>query len=678
MEVIVDQTDYQDAAVEPEIAELAKPKAKRWKKILVLVLILFFIIALLGSGAYWAFQKYVIFSPQVSCIGKDALIVGRGSLPRILLKADLDQLKKGDEDERLMEFLEKYNLDDLVKNPKKTGLISINHSYFFVEYDEKMEDFCAYIVMPLSSGKKFASFVKNIELDDDGFEVKERNKKWTLDFSEDDLPELPFSVTWSKNTLMMGFVLNTYSDSELLQARFKSIGKKVSGYLDQPRSASISSNPAYKKAAFRYHDLMLWSNDGLIVNVIEKGLKQARPRMAELIKEKKRYQASYNSYLRRKEAYDDYYHYGLGYYYENYYNPPTWDYDASFSAANAQNPFEKIMELVMDYDQNFDWDSVEKILTKLKATKGMSSLYYVDFKKGKLDAGFELALSDEQIRLFKDIFANSQSPARLAAYLPKEDLLMAFTLSFNMPALGKLFGKLPKEALDSAFNEIGGMLGYKGQEDLLKDFKKLCDGPVFATVNAGSGSRDEPLITLAMSVKNNNGIKTILNKLADNDLLEKDGKVYKVNDVAIFFKEDVLILTSNYKQYNKSELGLDKKQIARVDSDFVGCYLDFEAMQDSDMFGSQMNSSLIKAIRNYKISSKKKDDFPQRISFEINFSDKKANAFKTIVESMPNERELMNIGRSFPRKSDAFKSWQEQEELEEPEEPATYYEDSWN
>jgi len=585
--------NYEGSVMEAQSVDVNTPQKK--KGVMKFIIIGLMVIIVLAAAAVGVFL-YMRSSPQVRHISKEALIVAKVDLPRILLKMDM---KKGEVNEDLREILEELNMEDLLDDPASTGLITAKPSYFFIEYDTKEETPIYYLVAPIANGDKLAKFTKKITpMGKDELEVESKGGKYMM--------ETDGAVwMWNKNSLIIA-MSDTMSPDD--------IEKRVKKYLDQPKSASIANNKHYRSAMSTGHDISFWANLDGISDIAIKGFNDAKPNVEKLVAQRKE----------REERRREYYNNWDYYYYYGYFDYPESQIEY------PQNMFESIL-----LDATTDGViSPNEIIDQLKQFDNSSLLVYADFHKGRMVTGTKSYLSDEQLKRFHGILKDLASLKKLSAHVPKDGLIATAGLQMNYNKLWSITEKQIKELVDKQNND--------DLNSVLKHAKTLCDGSMLLSMNV-PGKNKEPYFCVVASTAKNKGMESLMKQLAKDGEVGRAGKNYVIGDVTIFFVEDAMVLTSNYREYKKSEHGLDGKQLKRVDSKPLGFFFDVVALLD--VAGKNMDNTtedILEAFESFTISTKASSGVPSELIISANMVDKKANSLKVMWNIVQNQDDFLD------------------------------------
>lgn len=601
MEDIMESSDSNQPEVQVE--EVATPIKKKLspRKIVFSLVILLVIIGIAGTGVY----KFLRSSSQVKHISKDALMVAKIDLPKMLMKADMKELKGKKVNEDLQKFLEELNIEALLKAPKSTGLLTIKPSYMFVEYDKKLNDLMYFAVIPIANGTKVASFFKKVTpLDNSEIKIRTKDDKHIWDSAE-------LAVVWNKSSLMVGY--SAKANAEEMQ-------RIVSKYLDQTKSSSIAANKEYKKSHRSSHDLSLWINLDGIAKVADQGFKDAKPKVEKMIEQMKQYDAAMQDF---RANYIYYYSNGI-------YQPnlPTLD--------RPGNVFENIL-----YEATNSSGDADYLIKQIKQLDKSSAIVFADFEKGEFVSGVKAFVSPEQQKKLRGIESKLVAIKPLAKYIPKDGLVSTAAIQVNYDKawslsedqIKKLLKKTPPPELDK----------------LLKQAKTLCDGSFIISMNH-PGKKKEPFFTIVASTKKNRGIEDILQQQVKEGNIRKEGKLYFQSDLSVFFEGDVMVLTTDYREYKKSEYGLDGKSLKALDSKPLAMFFDMPALVD--IAGDEMENEvedLLNMIKSISVKSKLHNGIPDEISVEIQMTDAKKNSLKVLWDRLAEEDIFAGLSSMIPR-----------------------------
>ncbi|PKN78361.1 MAG: hypothetical protein CVU48_08555 [Candidatus Cloacimonetes bacterium HGW-Cloacimonetes-1] len=580
----MNENEIPEVNSEIEKVEVSKKKRRLSKSLIVSLFVVIGLSGILAGGF-----AFIRSSPQVRHISVNALAVAKIDLPRMLLKADMKK-DMGQDNEELMSFLEDLNIESLVKDPKSTGLITAKPSYLFTEYDKKNEDIITYAVIPISNREKLASFFKKMTLPyNNDLQVKLKGDKYTIESNE-------FAVAWNSSSLIVGVAT---------KLDIKDVQKLVNKYLDQTKSSSIASNKSFRKAHRKGHDVSLWLNLDAISNIAYTGFKDAKQSVATIREQRRSYGQAVNDYYTN--------------YYNNYYygvpfpQPPT--------AAQPANLFENIL-LESHYDDSY----VDVALGQLKQLKDSSTLMYVDFNKGKIICGVKGETGSETRKKIKPIFSNAPGIDKLVEHIPKDGLIAATALNLNYDKLWTLseaqIKKLIAKNTDTDMNEL---VKYAG---------KFLDGSVIISVNI-PGQDKRAFYTAIASTKKNQGIESFVKKLTKDGVLQKQGKNYTSGDMTIFFEDGVIVLTSDYREYKKSEKGLASYELKIINSKPSGSYLDIKSLLDvSSKNMDRKVENALEAFSGITMQSKTSQGIPDELQVNVLLSDKKDNSLKVLFTTI--------------------------------------------
>ncbi len=592
-------------APEPQPVEQPAPPPRKGKA-LTIVLICLAALAVLAVAALIVFAG-LRSSPQIRHISRDAVFMARVDLPRLLMKGGFKDRKKSDMLSDLRDLLQDMNMEMLIDKPASTGLLTIKPSYVFADYNVKDNEPEIFLVVPLSDGAKLAKFLGQIETQNkEDLEIKKKGEKYVMETSG-------LAWVWNRKSLLIG--VTAYSD-------FDTVQKKAARLLDQPRAQSIAANSVYKQDRVGGHDVEAWVNLDAIAEMFLKGLRDARPNVAKMVRQRQEYRNWQQQY------YNNYYNYYNTYGYGSY-GQPEMDY--------PKNIFEQML-LSAEEEGSGNW--VKKLEEELKAYRGSSVLAYADFDRGRVVAGVKSNLSKAQKDKMKGILSGLADLKGLARYLPNEDLISCGSLQMNYSRLWEMYGRQAQDALKESLGEEAGKF--------TKHLNTLFDGSGVICVNS-SGKEEEPYFTVAVSTRRNQGVKSLLKNYADEMGLEKKGNRYEsqYGNIAILEEQDCLILTSDYKEYKKAELGLRSEQLKHLKGGPLAGYFSMAALTEAA--GDEIEGEIKDVLDQFVdavVSSGSSGGVPNVLTVEVNLTDKKQNSLKTLMDILQ-DQELFDNDYNF-------------------------------
>lgn len=582
------------------------PPKKKTAKYLVIALLIVLVIAGLGIAVF----SYLRSSPQVRHIGKDAIMVARFDMVKALGKSGFKDLKKEEPNEDLLKKLEEINAQALLKDPMSTGLFTLKPAYVFAEYDVKHNAMLGFLVLPIANAQKVHKFLKGIDYGVD-VDIKQKDNKYYFDFPKymDNT-----GLAWNKSTLIVGTSIPLGENQE--EQKSDKINKKVFAYLDQKRSDSIAGNKMFKKDLAKPHAFTCWMNGDLIANISEKGFKKAKDKVKEYREAQKQYRHALSNYY-------DYMYYG----YDDYYA-----HAPEFVGEELSSVFESVL-YEAGYGTNNEIDNgIEMMLDNVSQLKGSSVMAYCDFEKGKIKTGLKTNLSNEFIKRYKDIFANPTPSKNLAKYLPSDNLIGTMVFGINPDIAWKHFGDNIKKTLKTQIDE---------DEDLAKFIKLLpnsCDGVGLISVNIGTGKDKDPYVSFAVSTKTKSEIKEMIKMFSEKTSFNKKGNVYTHNyqKMGILIEEDAIIITSDYSQYKRSNLGIKASELKKGGETPFGMFLDIaKTLELAEDELPEKAADILAEFTSLSISSIVKNGMINEVSMDITLKDTKKNSLKTLIGMIP-------------------------------------------
>jgi len=326
-----------------------------------------------------------------------------------------------------------------------------------------------------------------------------------------------------------------------------------------------------------------------------------------------------------------------------------YDYP-DFEVDYPQNIFEEFL-LETSSGEVFTPDLIIK---NIKNFSQSSLVAYADFIKGKMVTGVKGYYPPEQQKKLDGIMKGLAGVKSLAAHIPKDGLVATAALQMNYNKLWSLSEKSLKEliAMDTT-DEV---------QQMMKHAKTLVDGSLLLSMNT-AGKRKEPYFTAVASIRQNRGVENILKQMVREGNLEKEGKNYLIGDIVIFIEGDKLILTSNYREYKKSDYGLDSKQLARIASRPLGIFFDVASLLD--LAGNQIDKdaeNILETFESMAVYTKTSKGIPDELYIEVNMQDKKQNSLKVLWELLQDEAELSDLFSAFGRKK--VVPWEEEDQWE--------------
>jgi|GEM_PF-1324469 len=599
--------------------EQVPPKKKiRFGSILVIFLI---VLVVLGAAAF-AGYKYLRSSPQLQNISRDALMVARVDMPKLIKKAGLTELKKGSENEDLLEALEELNMEALIKDPKSTGIFTLKPAYYFMEYVDRDSLLLHCLVFPIADGVKFGKFLKGITLPrNEEFDVETKGKYQTLD-----LPNASF--VWSKNTAVL--VISPAENNE-------ECTKRAVKLLDQPSSQSIKANKYFSSGNLAKHDLALWLNIDMLASIAEKGFKEAKPRIKEIQEKRADYYEKVSQY---RAAQQRYYQQVQNYYASNYYYYDYPQFNAQYPVmdfAQAQNIFERIL-LDNVPDSIMSTDDIIKLVSEFR---GSSYLAYLDFSKGRIQFGVDSDYSPTQEKKYGKIMHKIGDTKKLAKYLPQERLFATGIFQGSWDEAWKVFGKQVNKLTEARRlpEDRNNPDNMKEDQLLSKNLKVFCEGNLMASLNVGTGNNKSPFVSIAGMIRKNKGIVEILKQLDKDKEFEKSGNVYKeISGLSAFvLNDDIIVWTSNYKQYKKSSLGLDSKSTRIIKSTPLGAFINLNELLELAADELDMDKDaedILEQIAEARLLTKMHKGLPSSIQTVVSLKENKKNSLKVIWEML--------------------------------------------
>ena len=557
-------------------------EGKRKKKsALIPVLIVLFIILVVIAVYYFATS-----SPQIRHISKNALVVSKVNLPQLLKESGT--MKKGEIDEDLISALEEYNLEALVKDPRSTGLITTKPSYLFGEYDPKKNLPYIFMVMPIANAEKVYNFTKNIALPGgNDLSVSKKSNIYEIDLQG-------LSCMWTGKSMLIGMT-DPNNDNDL--------SKKVKTYLTQDKSDCILANKKFSRSKLRGHDITLWANLDGMARIAQKGLKDAQGNVERLISQRK-----------QRKMYSDYYfNTNLPYSYS------YWEIMDQFQVDDPKNVFESVL-LGIAYESKIPMKTVIDLPTELYNTYLSFS---ADFDKGKMVSSVKFETTPERQKKLESIIADAVNVKDLYPYVPTEGLIMLSSVKTNYPKLYTLTEKRIDKLTKSVDNpEIS---------KLMKHLNKLADGSGIIAVNI-LDEKEAPFVTLIASVKDNKGIQELLKDMAREGHLRKDGKYYYLDELVIFFEDNVMICTTNHNNYKKSNRNLEGTLARQMNKNPFNMTMDFTALKDLTDDLSDEEEDALDMLNKLNALVKTVGKTSNELKVELTFSDKKHNCLKQIKE----------------------------------------------
>ncbi len=657
----------QETVAQPETIDAPVKSNKKTARIILIILFAFVALGLAG----WGYYTYLRSSPHLAQVGKEALMVARIDIPMLFKKAGMTNRKEIDED--LLDALKKMNMEELVENPRATGMITLKPAYYWIEWDKKDEAATQYLVMPLSNGEKLAKFLEKIDISDsDPLEVEKKGQKFHLDLEG-------VGCVWNQKTLVMAFSADYWDDPGAMEKRAVKV-------LDQPKSASILKNKQFKQRDLSGHDLAVWVNTDQIATIAQEGFKQAKSRVEEIARKREEYDREWEEYNRAREEYEalrwanDPYYYGYGY--EGYSDYPAFDMEEPQMDEDIwdTNYFEGLLMGI----EGSDVISTDEIIAMVGEFRQSSLVYYLDFNKGEVVSGMDTNFSKAQLDKYGKIFSAKNGVGQLAKYLPQENLVGAVALNSNWNEFWKVFGKLITKAIESqrhepeeeypVFGESTEMDTFyeddiygeapdfyseeyddldeydEDESDASEDIDKMigylktvADGQLVVTMNLDSDN-EEPYFTVAALTRTNKGMEKIVKEFDDNGDYVKRGNAYASDwgEDAFLIEDNAVIYTSNYTEYKRSELGLKSKQTSKIKATPLGGFLDIAFFNEE--------ADLPRDIRDYvemfkavELVSKLKKGLPSSMEFKVLMADKSQNSLKTIWDMLAEEFDMFEM-----------------------------------
>lgn len=608
--------------------QVSPRKKIRIKRILLIILL---VLLVLGVAAFAGFI-YLRSSPQLQNISKDALMVTRVDLPMLIKKAGLIDLKKDSENEDLREILEELNMEALIDDPKSTGIFTLKPAYYFMEYDDRDSLLFQYLVLFIVDGKKLGKFLEGIMLPgNEEFDVETKGKNHTLDLQD-------ASCVWNKSTLIVA-ISDTEDNDELTDRAAK--------LLEQPSSKSIKSNKFFRARDLAKHDFSIWVNTERLASITEKGFKDAKPRVKEMQKKRAAYYEQVAKYRAARERYyqqmrnymySDYYYYGYGYPQFNM-EYPKMDYDP------PRNVFEQVL---LEFDED-SFISTDEIIGLVSEFRSSSYIVYADFKKGSIKVGIDSDFSPTQEKKYGKIMQTISGTAKLAKYLPKERQFATGVFQGSWDEAWKVFGKQVNRIIDEPQSKVDQYNMESGADNLeryTKHLKNLCEGNLMASVNIGAGKQKYPFISIAGHVKKNKGALDILKQLDRDKTYKKSGNAYKAKygSSAFVVNDDVIVWTSNYEQYKKSEQGLESKSIRGLKSSPLGAVIDLAklvTLAEDKMNLDRDTEDILEQLVDVRLETKMHKGLPAKIEAELRLKERKKNSLKVIWEIITDKTDIM-------------------------------------
>ena len=580
-EPISEEVDFSNET-EEQSPVIKKGKSKVKKVIISVLLILIICLLAIVGYSYWSYNS------QIKHISKNALAIAKLDFPSFAKKSGM--LKKGEVSEDMLGILEEYNLDALVKDPRSTGLVTAKPSFLFFEYDDKEDIPYVFMVMPIANEEKVSKFMQNIVLPrNKEFPIQKKSNIYKMEFNG-------VSAMWQGKTMIIGITDPDKDDN---------LSKKVKSFLIQEKSSSIATNKSFHHQLFKQHDVSLWVNLDNMARTTVKGFKEAEPVVQKLISQREEYERM-NDYL-----------YYMNY---NYY----WNYLSNYDYSYPSNLFEKILFEAV-YNNEIPLEIIKDIPTNFYNTY---LTLYADFQKGMLKSDVKIEMSSDRRKKLKTIIKNSPNIKNIYPYVPIDGLVLTGSVQTNYPQAWNLFEKrIKKFAKDNADSDLNMYL---------KHCNKLLDGSAVYSVNI-LNEGEPPFITLIASVKNNRGIEEILKELERNGEVYKVGKYYHIDgNATIFFEDYMLIATTNYNNYKKSERGLKGNLASMINKKPLSMTLDFAAMNNllSDL--SHPVEDALDLLSNLDVKAVTNGGTPDELTLQLSFNDKKTNSLKQIKDYVTN------------------------------------------
>ncbi|HQO18685.1 MAG TPA: hypothetical protein PLJ85_05855, partial [Candidatus Cloacimonas sp.] len=347
----------------------------------------------------------------------------------------------------------------------------------------------------------------------------------------------------------------------------------------------------------------LWANLDGMARIAQKGLKDAQGNVERLVSQRK-----------QRKMYSDYYfNTNLPYSYS------YWEIMDHFPVDDPKNVFESVL-LGIAYESKIPMKTVIDLPTELYNTYLSFS---ADFDKGKMVSSVKFETTPERQKKLESIIADAVNVKDLYPYVPTEGLIMLSSVKTNYPKLYTLTEKRIDKLLKSVDNpEIS---------KLMKHLNKLADGSGIIAVNI-LDEKEAPFVTLIASVKDNKGIQELLKDMVREGYLRKEGKYYYLDELVIFFEDNVMICTTNHNNYKKSNRNLEGTLARQMNKNPFNMTMDFTALKDLTDDLSDEEEDALDMLNKLNALVKTDGKTSNELKVELTFSDKKHNCLKQVKE----------------------------------------------
>ncbi|MCH2021894.1 MAG: DUF4836 family protein [Saprospiraceae bacterium] len=210
--------------------------------------------------------------------------------------------------------------------------------------------------------------------------------------------------------------------------------------------------------------------------------------------------------------------------------------------------------------------------------------FYYDFKNGEIDGGASFDFNKELVETFGNFF-----PSKLAIdyskYIPADNLAFAISFGINPDGILQYLSKL---GFDVPIENYMAMV----DPDLnLGKIRDGITGDMALGVYAPPAKGADPIIVLALGLKDKTFIEGLINKYGFFAGITKDGDKYIMESgesmdpdesskkIEISIQDEVMIISNSSKQLENSLKGGKNEILAELQNGWMGTYINYEAIE---------------------------------------------------------------------------------------------------
>jgi|GEM_PF-3811764 len=550
-----------------------EPKRNKLRSLLVWIILG----ALIGTIGYRVFFKRS--SLEQKLIHRESVAVARIDLMRLADKADLQEMKSNPLMKQFEEQLKAVGAEQLLTQPGKIGFDFRRPSYLCVKSDAN-EQIVFQGILPVYSSKKVKDFFTGIGEKSALFKVETEGKVSYAVLTSD------AAMAWNNKS----FVFTAIYGSMLSATELKE--KCITAL--SPAKEDQNQDAGFKASMKDKHDFAVWFSNEKYFSLIEKGLTKRSPEQQMHLATGRMIQTQYGSYPNQN------------YYYQN---------------RQQRSKLDELMSIFEEYGGGF-----EKIMAMLKnQLTGSSTMLYFDFEKGKIVMGYRTFMNDIQKKTLKNITKDVVKVDKLRDMVPGKGLLALFGIQFNYKAM--------LQEMIAVFPEIKNYVQQAGEEDMWTAVETLCDGSALVSMNS-LGEVEEPLIIAVISMQKNKGLQAIIDRIAGEGLIQKEGNIYQMEDIVLIMDEETCLFASNADAYKALKGGLSKDQFSRVNKAPFAFHMDLQAISEivpEHELGMSKEDFAAK-FKELKFEPILNSGMPDEYKLTLGLTDTKTNGLKTLVD----------------------------------------------